>query len=166
MERICHRDRVPAVCRAGRDQVIPCGPFCPGQAQPAPFSQGSDRAGAGLSWVALTPCSAMGSQLHCPRSRSAGGLHKGPCGCEAAGPARGLQGALAPTAGLSRGPCAPEGSVPLTPSPLQGGEFPGPPCPVWVTWGEGGRPCVLPASCGTAAKHGSTNPKRVVAPVQ
>lgn len=40
VERICHMGRVPAVCKADRDQVIPCGPFCPGQAHPARFSQG------------------------------------------------------------------------------------------------------------------------------
>lgn len=126
MESICHRDRVPAVCSTGRDQVIPCGPFCPGQAHPAPFSQGSGRGGSWLRCARLGgtgPCSAMGSQLHCPWSRSARGAEGG-----------------------TRGPWLRERGSPELSCAL--GRVGAAPCPVWVAWGEGGRSCVLPASCG------------------
>lgn len=136
-----------------------------------------DRAGAGsrvLSWVALTlaPCSAMGSQLHCPWShsaRGAEGAHKGPCGWSGCRPSTGLgrspgtagsgseSGALLSCPGKGR--CLSpllrvSSSVSLVPC-----EFP--------AAGEAGPVSCPPAvACGTAAERGTTSPKRVVVPLQ
>lgn len=183
MERICHpvlrtgRDRVPAVCSAGRDQVTPCGPFCPGQAHPAPFSQGAqDRAGAGsggLSWAAPTPCSAMGSQLRCPWSHSP----REPRGCQGAVQAVRLLSqhgvckepwhrwpwhqergsAELPWEGVGAAPCF---------SPLQQGEFLASPLCRAGYLGRGRQAWCPAVAYGTAAERGTTNPKRVVAPLQ
>lgn len=125
-----------------------------------PSVRGSGPAGAGcggLSWVAPAPCSALYRQLRRPRSPGE------PRGC-----ARGRAGgeaAVPPSAGFAASPgtagsgtesgallsCAVPWKGPVLPRAsrlCRGVNSSRLPCAVRVTWGEGGRPGALPASCG------------------
>lgn len=169
MERICHpalrtgRDRVPAACSTGRDQVIP------GRAHLCPFSQGLRPGRSCLRWAQLGGSGSLlchGQPLQRPWSRLARDAERprqGPGRAEAAGPARGP----GPAGSGSGSGALPSCPVPWKGSPVQRGEFLGLPLP-WVTWGEGGRPGGLAASCGcgTAAECATTTPQSVAAALQ